>query len=184
MTHANPYGTPQGGQGGPDPYGGQGGANPYGGQGGANPYGQQGGPGPYAAPSGPNPYATPQGQPGYGYPHSAQGQPSYGYPPLNIAQPVYGGYPQQLGGHVPVPDAPHGYDPYGRPYSDKSRVIAGVLQILFGWVGAGRFYTGHVGMAVAQLVTCGGLLVWGLVDGIVLLASDDKTDARGRLLRA
>ncbi|MFE6780389.1 NINE protein [Streptomyces sp. NPDC057702] len=163
MSHAHPYGAPHDGPDGPD---GQPSPNPA-----------------YAVPSGPNPYATPQGQPGYGYPHSAQGQPSYGYPPLNVAPPVYAAYAPQLGGHLPAPDAPYGYDPYGRPYSDRSRVAAGVLQLVLGPLGIGRFYTGHLGMAFAQLLTCGGLLVWSLVDGILLLTSRDRTDATGRVLR-
>lgn len=82
------------------------------------------------------------------------------------------------------PSAPYGRDPFGRPLSDKSKVIAGVLQLFLGTFGAGRFYTGHTGMALAQLFTCGGLGVWALVDGILLLAQDGKTDSRGLVLRS
>jgi TM2 domain-containing membrane protein YozV len=82
------------------------------------------------------------------------------------------------------PNAPYGFDPYGRPYSNKSKIIAGVLQLLVGGVGAGRWYTGHTGMAVAQLLTCGGLGIWALVDGILFLVKDDRTDAQGRPLRS
>ncbi|MER5867703.1 TM2 domain-containing protein [Kitasatospora sp. NPDC002040] len=64
----------------------------------------------------------------------------------------------------------------------KSKVTAGVLQILLGGFGAGRFYTGHTGMALAQLFTCGGLGVWALIDGIIFLTSNDRTDAQGRPL--
>jgi TM2 domain-containing membrane protein YozV len=67
--------------------------------------------------------------------------------------------------------------------SDKSKVVAGLLQLLFGCFGAGRFYTGHTGMAVAQLLTCGGLGVWAIIDGVMFLASDTRTDADGRRLR-
>ncbi|MFD8480902.1 TM2 domain-containing protein [Kitasatospora sp. NPDC059673] len=67
--------------------------------------------------------------------------------------------------------------------SDKSKVVAGVLQILLGGFGVGRFYTGHIGMGLAQLFTCGGLGVWALIDGIIFLVSDDRTDAQGRKLR-
>ncbi|MGV9312663.1 TM2 domain-containing protein [Streptomyces sp. NPDC003691] len=84
---------------------------------------------------------------------------------------------------VPTPDAPYGYDPQGRPYSDKSKITAGVLQILLGSLGIGRFYVGNVGMGVAQLLTCGGLGVWALIDGILFLTSNDRTDKDGRILR-
>jgi hypothetical protein len=82
------------------------------------------------------------------------------------------------------PNAPYGVDPYGRPYSKKSKIIAGVLQMtVAGYVGGGRWYTGHTGIAVAQLLTCGGLLIWSLIDGLIFLLSDDRTDSEGRPLR-
>jgi TM2 domain-containing membrane protein YozV len=84
---------------------------------------------------------------------------------------------------VPTPDAPFGYDPQGRPYSDKSKIVAGVLQLFLGGLGIGRFYVGSVGVGVAQLLTCGGLGIWSLIDGILFLTSNDRTDAQGRVLR-
>ncbi|QDY78453.1 TM2 domain-containing protein [Streptomyces qinzhouensis] len=84
---------------------------------------------------------------------------------------------------VPTPDAPYGFDQHGRPYSDKSKITAGILQILLGGFGVGRFYVGNVGMGVAQLLTCGGLGVWALIDGILFLTSSDRTDKDGRILR-
>ncbi|MFJ7265693.1 TM2 domain-containing protein [Streptomyces sp. NPDC099050] len=74
--------------------------------------------------------------------------------------------------------------PNGQPYSDKSKLVAGLLQIFLGGLGIGRFYTGHTGMAIAQLLTCGGLGVWALIDGILFLVKDDRTDKAGRVLRA
>jgi TM2 domain-containing membrane protein YozV len=75
---------------------------------------------------------------------------------------------------------------YAGQVSDKSKLVAGLLQILLGWLGAGRFYTGHTGMAVAQLVvsllTCGLGGIWGLIDGILILVKGG-TDAQGRILR-
>ncbi|MFH9863566.1 TM2 domain-containing protein [Streptomyces sp. NPDC017202] len=142
-------------------------------------------------------------QPGYGYPNAGQPGP-YGYPQGGqqqggYQQPGYQqpGYPQagyQQGGYPPPgavppgaytgdPNAPYGYDPYGRPLSDKSKIIAGILQLFLGTFGVGRFYIGHVGMGLAQLFTCGGFGIWALIDGIILLTSNDKTDAQGRILR-
>ncbi|MFF9897690.1 TM2 domain-containing protein [Streptomyces longispororuber] len=86
-------------------------------------------------------------------------------------------------GTEPDTNAPYGYDPFGRPYSDKSKIVAGTLSILLGPLGIGRFYTGHTRMAVAQLVTLGGLGVWSLFDGLLMLMSNGKTDAEGRVLR-
>ncbi|MEU3280084.1 TM2 domain-containing protein [Streptomyces antibioticus] len=136
----------------------------------------------------------PQPQPGYGYPGGGpQGatQPGhsgpYGYP--QPGQPPYPGYAQPGYGYVPPgtftgdPHAPYGYDPLGRPYSDKSKVVAGVLQLTLGTLGVGRFYIGHVGIGLAQLFTCGGLGIWALIDGIIMLVSDSTTDSDGRVLR-
>lgn len=126
-----------------------------------------------------DPPPPPPPPPGYqagGYP-----PPSYG-PPPPYAQPGYP--PPGYGGGYgpPQPGAPWGTDQYGRPYSEKSKVIAGVLQIVLGGVGAGRWYTGHYGIAIAQLLTCGGLGVWALVDGILMLVGN-VTDVEGRPLR-
>ncbi|MDK1476326.1 NINE protein [Streptomyces sp. 549] len=140
-----------------------------------------------------NPYSGQPGQPGQN-PYEQHGHQGYGQPgqqpygqPGQPGQPAYG-YPQQPppgpGMYGANPQAPYGYDPYGRPYSDKSKIVAGVLQLFIGTLGIGRFYTGHIGIGVAQLLTCGGLGIWALVDGIIFLVSDDRTDAEGRLLRS
>ncbi|GAB2777804.1 hypothetical protein GCM10027073_07980 [Streptomyces chlorus] len=81
------------------------------------------------------------------------------------------------------PQAPYGYDPQGRPYSDKSKIVAGLLQIFLGTLGIGRFYVGSVGIGIAQLLTCGGLGLWSLIDGVMFLVSNDRTDKQGRVLR-
>lgn len=138
-----------------------------------------------------NPYGPPPQDPnsGYGYPQQGgqqpYGQPGYGYPQQG-QQPGYG-YPQQQpvapGQYTGDPNAPYGYDPYGRPYSDKSKIVAGVLQLFIGTLGIGRFYTGHTGMALGQLFTLGGCGIWALIDGILFLTSNDRTDSEGRILR-
>ncbi|WP_083665996.1 DUF1707 domain-containing protein [Saccharomonospora sp. CUA-673] len=70
-------------------------------------------------------------------------------------------------------------------YSEKSKLVAGLLQLLLPF-GVGRFYTGHTGVAVAQLfvtiVTLGMGAVWSFIDGIILLASGG-VDGKGRRLR-
>src|SRR4051812_1103746 len=109
---------------------------------------------PYGEPS-PPPYGGPPPPPqpadqqsGY----AAQGYPQPGYP----AGP-YGANPQ----------APYGVDPKtGLPYSDKSKIIAGLLQIFLGGFGIGRFYLGDTKTGIWQIVvtvlTCGIGSLWGL----------------------
>ncbi|MBE7492238.1 MAG: TM2 domain-containing protein [Planctomycetes bacterium] len=117
-------------------------------------------------PPGQNPYQ--------GYP---QQQPPQGYPPQ-------GAYPQQ-----PVnPQAPYGVHPrLGLPYSDKQKLVAGLLQLFLGGFGVGRFYTGHTGIAIAQIavtwLTCGVGALWPLIDGIIMLTNDEFLDANGLPLR-
>ncbi|WP_149831078.1 TM2 domain-containing protein [Streptomyces tailanensis] len=145
--------------------------------------GQAPGANPYGAPQGG--YQKPDDQPGYGYPQQG------GYP-QGGGYPQQGGYPQGGGYQVPPapggaytgdPNAPYGYDPYGRPYSDKSKIVAGILSLFLGSFGVGRFYLGHVGLGLGQLFTCGGFGIWALVDGIILLTSSNTTDSNGRVLR-
>jgi TM2 domain-containing membrane protein YozV len=86
---------------------------------------------------------------------------------------------------TPVMLAPFGLDPVsGLPFSYRKRVVGGLLQIFFGWLGLGRFYTGHVGLAIAQILasmTCIGFL-WPLIDGVQMLAGQIR-DVDGRPLR-
>jgi TM2 domain-containing membrane protein YozV len=102
-----------------------------------------------------------------------------GYPPP---------YPQYPGAAYD-PAAPYGRHPVtGLPYSDKSKTIAGLLQLLslVGIGGIGRFYIGDVGLGVAQLLvgllTCGVGLIWSLVDAVLIL-TDRVNDPQGRPLR-
>ncbi|MCV7217910.1 TM2 domain-containing protein [Mycobacterium crocinum] len=112
--------------------------------------------------------------------------PNYQAPPPSYPMPPQ--YPGP-GGYVD-PSAPFGRHPVtGEPLSDKSKVVAGLLQLLglFGLVGIGRIYLGYTGLGIAQLlvglVTCGiGAVVWGIVDGILIL-TDKVRDPQGRPLR-
>lgn len=110
----------------------------------------------------------------------------FSYPP-----PQQPGYPP--GQYPPAyldPTAPYGRHPVtGEPLSDKSKVVAGLLQLLgvFGLVGVGRIYTGQTGLGIAQLVigllTCGiGAVIWGVIDAVVILTGNVR-DPQGRLLR-
>ncbi len=129
---------------------------------------------------------------GHEYPGYPQ-QPGFqqpGYPPPGYPQQP--GYPPPPGyGYAPQfaadPSAPWGRDPLtGLPLLDNSKVSAGLLQILFGTFGVGRFYLGYTTIGVLQLVvslvTCGIGAIWPLIDGIMILMGN-VPDPQGRKLR-
>lgn len=77
------------------------------------------------------------------------------------------------------------YSPAFHPLtSDRSRVLAGVLQLLI--PGVGRLYLGYAAYGVMQLLLfpCGlGIgWLWSVIDGIVILAGGVKLDGYGRQL--
>lgn len=152
-------------------------------------------------PAEPNPGQPPHG--GQEFPQYPPHAGQYPYEPHREAQ-QYSPYPVQQGGYGPpqggygmlpygnpyAPQAlaPYGVDPYtGLPYSDKSKLVAGLLQIFLGGLGIGRFYLGNPGMAIAQILvtwfTLGFGALWPLIDGIVLLAGRPR-DSAGRPLRS
>jgi TM2 domain-containing membrane protein YozV len=111
-------------------------------------------------------------------------------PPPPPPSPGYAGYTQPgrpAGAYGVSSQAPYGLHPVtGIPYSDKSKVVAGLLQIFLPF-GIGRFYIGDNRTGVLQLVvtvlTCGIGSLWSLIDGIIMLATDSK-DAQGYMLRS
>jgi hypothetical protein len=135
----------------------------------------------------PPPYGAPQGQqpPPYGAPYGQQ-PPPYGAPqppPYGAQQPPVYGAPGVYGASAA---APYGIHPVtGIPYSEKTKLVAGLLQILIP-LGIGRFYIGDTKIGVWQLVvtivTCGIGGLWPFIDGIIILATD-SVDSEGRPLR-
>ena len=121
------------------------------------------------------PYGSDQPQQPYG-----GSQQPYGAPP---GPGPYPGTPAPYGAQA---GAPWGVDAYGRPLSDKSKIVAGLLEIFLGSFGVGRFYLGYTSIGVAQILvtwlTCGFGALWPLIDGIMMLMGK-VPDAEGRTLR-
>lgn len=86
------------------------------------------------------------------------------------------------------------------PGSDaKSKIAAGLLGIFLGQLGVHNFYLGYTSKAVIQLVLTivgyitmcfgigallvGGISIWGLVEGIMILTGNIDRDAMGRKLK-
>ncbi|MBP2476849.1 TM2 domain-containing membrane protein YozV [Crossiella equi] len=106
-------------------------------------------------------------------------------PPPSGAYPGSGGFPTAAYAPPPPQYGVPGYGPMAyQGYSDKSKVAAGLLNILLPF-GIGRFYAGHVGIGLAQLLlffACGIGVLWSWIDGIILLINGG-TDGQGRRLR-
>ncbi|MEW5883301.1 MAG: GYF domain-containing protein [Armatimonadota bacterium] len=74
--------------------------------------------------------------------------------------------------------------PYDIP-SPRSRLTAGILQLLL--PGVGRMYLGYAAIGVLQLFaaicTCSIMWIWSLIDGVVILAGGVRYDGYGRVLK-
>ena len=95
--------------------------------------------------------------------------------------------PPQYSGQPPMPQPGYGY-----PQS-KSKIAAGLLGIFLGGLGIHRFYLGYTKIGIIQLVLAivlsvlglGFLALWGLIEGIMILAGAVyfQRDAHGVPLR-
>lgn len=75
----------------------------------------------------------------------------------------------------------------------KWRILAGILGFLLGWLGVHRFYLGYYSMGAAQILFTAitmmagfgvGLgVVWGFMEGFLLLTGHMHKDAKGRPLK-
>ena len=64
---------------------------------------------------------------------------------------------------------------------DKQFIVALLLVLFLGIVGAHRFYVGKIGSGVAMLLTAGGCGIWSLID-LIMIAMGTFTDADGKAL--
>ncbi|MFP7696666.1 TM2 domain-containing protein [Trueperella sp. LYQ143] len=145
-------------------------------------------------------------------PRNVAGDGNGGYLPNSAAQyphsdpNFYSASTNQQSGYYQSASAPYGYPAQqtsvygysqGSPaFSERSKVVAGVLGILIGALGIHNFYLGFKSRGLAQLlitVLSLGILsiisgIWGLVEGICILIAKpgDRAsfDADGRVLRS
>ena len=111
-------------------------------------------------------------------------------PPPPIAgttpAPPYGGYATS-GSYTPSPTAwnqPNYPRLESLARSDRSRVVGGILNLIF--PGVGRMYLGYAAIGVLQFVvtimTCGVGALWPFIDGIIVLSGGVKLDGYGRVM--
>lgn len=138
---------------------------------------------PYGPSSSSDPYSSPSASDPYG--QHAQGQSSASEPWGPPQQAAGGGYQQPYGAPGAAPGgAPV---PAGAP-AGQSRLVVGLLGIFLGGWGVHRFLMGYTTIGIIQiavtLVTCGIGSIWGLIEGIMVLAKAGSFthDAHGRPL--
>ena len=67
----------------------------------------------------------------------------------------------------------------GPEFSPRSRLVALLFCIVFGWIGVHRFYVGKIGTGMLMVVTFGGCGIWMLID-LILIAAGSFRDKEGR----
>ncbi len=94
---------------------------------------------------------------------------------------------EKCGASMVVQQQPQQQTQYQQPVQggveQKSKLVAGLLQLFLGSFGVGRFYLGYTGLAIGQIaatwLTCGLGALWPFIDGIMILCGSVKTDAKG-----
>lgn len=96
-------------------------------------------------------------------------------------------------------------NPVNNAVEQKSKLVAGLFGIFLGGLGAHNFYLGFKKNAIIQvsvtggsilltIITCGlfgiigipaiaGMTIWGLIEGIMILAGSRNADANGTPLK-
>jgi len=151
-----------------------------------------------AGPADQDPWAAPPAESSW---HPAPADPYGGGVPSAGSAPQGGADPYGAG--APSAGAPYGGSPYGAAPQGgagpapvygapgqigTSRLLAGLMGIFLGGFGVHRFLLGYTAIGVVQIlvtiVTCGAGHLWGLIEGIMILAKAEPftRDAQGRPL--
>jgi hypothetical protein len=64
---------------------------------------------------------------------------------------------------------------------EKDWLTTLLLNIFLGALGVHRFYTGHTGIGIAQLLTLGGCGIWAIID-LIQIATGNFKDSDGKKL--
>ncbi|HEY0549380.1 MAG TPA: TM2 domain-containing protein [Verrucomicrobiae bacterium] len=75
----------------------------------------------------------------------------------------------------------NGTSPPPAAASRRDWLVTLLLAIFVGKFGVDRFYTGHIGLGLLKLFTCGGFGIWWMID-IILVAVGSYRDSDGQLL--
>ena len=66
----------------------------------------------------------------------------------------------------------------GPEQANRSFVVAWILSLTLGFLGADRFYTGRFATGGLKLLTLGGLGLWWIVDLVIVMAGGLRYDRR------
>lgn len=66
-------------------------------------------------------------------------------------------------------------------FQRKSFIVAWLLSLFLGGLGADRFYLGKIGTGILKLLTLGGLGIWSLIDLVLILSGTMRDHAGHRL---
>lgn len=65
----------------------------------------------------------------------------------------------------------------------KDPTIALILSIILGPYGIDRFYIGDIGLGMLKLITCGGALVWFIIDIFLIMDTTRRKNLETLLLQ-
>jgi len=119
---------------------------------------------------------------------TSQTKPSFGNSynqgkiPNNYGGTPYGqnAQPENPVNQTPAPPSKH--RPQGQPIgynttvAPKSKIVAGILALLFGGLGIHNFYLKQIALGLIHLLFCWTLIpaIIGLIEGIIILTTDDQ----------
>ncbi len=101
--------------------------------------------------------------------------------------PVCGANQQSENAQVqqPVVEQQPNQDPIDPEVGEKEKqttLILAILPFVVQIHGLHRFYTGHIGIGIIQLLTVGGCGIWSLID-LIQIISGNFRDAEGKKLK-